>query len=184
VGVVVPEHRLHQIEGRLVHPGRVGIPAGGVVGRGEVIAADERLGVVGPQLRLPQLEGRLVQLDGLGGAAGGVVGRGEVIAAGEGVGVVGAQLRLAQLKRGLVQRDGLGSAAGFPVGDGEVVAGAGRSTSFSPQVMLAAAGPAPARPPSAPSWRRQASGLPIDQPGLLASLRTKERPPLTTRKPA
>ena len=52
----------------------VGPSAGGLVGKGEVIAANERVGVVGPQLRLHQLERRLVQRDRLGVPAGGVVG--------------------------------------------------------------------------------------------------------------
>ena len=73
--MVGPELRSLPLERRLVQRDRLGGAAGGVVGRGEVVAAVERVGVVGAELRLPQLERRLVQRDRLGRPAGGVVGR-------------------------------------------------------------------------------------------------------------
>ena len=103
-----PSFDSSQLERRLVHlDGLVGA-AGVEVGRGEVVAAGERVGVVGAELRLSLLERRLVHLDGVVGAAGVRVGHGEVVAAGERVGVVGAEPRLAQLQRA--------RAAGSPAG--------------------------------------------------------------------
>jgi hypothetical protein len=58
------------LEVRLVQLDRLVGAADGEVGRGEVVAAGERVGVVGAELRLLLLEGRLEQLDGVVGAAG------------------------------------------------------------------------------------------------------------------
>ena len=120
--MVGAELRLRQLERRLVQLDGLGDAAGGVVGRGEVVAAGERVGVVGAELRLLQLERRLVQRDRLGGAAGGAVGLGEVVAAGERVGVVGAELRLRSLSVASCSLIASAVRPAVEVGIGEVVA--------------------------------------------------------------
>ena len=112
---------LAQLQRRLVDRDGVGDAAGGVVGGGEVVAAED-VWVIGAELRLSLLQRRLVDRDRLGDATGGPVGSGEVVAAGERVGVVGAELRLAQLQRRLEDRDRLGEAAAASIGVGKVAA--------------------------------------------------------------
>ena len=72
---------------------RLGGPAGGAVGVGEVVAAVERIRVIRPEFRFPLFQRRLVQRDRLLVAAGLQVSVGEVVAGGERVAMVGTKLR-------------------------------------------------------------------------------------------
>ena len=74
-----PQHLLAAPVRRLEQPDRLGHPAGGLVGEGEVAARPERLRVVRPQDPLAGLQGRLEQRDRLGLAAGAPIIRGEVV---------------------------------------------------------------------------------------------------------
>ena len=104
-------------QGPLVQRDRLGGPARGLVGEGEVVPGGQGVGVVRAQDPLAVGQGPLVQRDRLGGPARVPVGDGEVVPGGQGVGVVRAQDPLAVGQGPLVQRDRLGGPARGPVGE-------------------------------------------------------------------